>query len=409
MKFQIAAFLLMVALLGLGERLAERFLPLYLIALGGGTFAIGLLNGMNNLLAALYSFPGGWLSDKIGYKRALAVFNLVSVAGYLIVVFLPYWPMVILGSMLFLSWTALSLPASMDLISGVMPEKHRTLGVTMHSLVRRFPMALGPVAGGFLIGIYGLESGIRIAFAAASVLALMSLVFQERFIDSPPKKSKAPAGIRESIGLLKGDLRELLISDILIRFCEQIPYAFVVVWCVKMNGISELQFGTLTAIEMTVAVLIYLPVAYFADKCGKKPFVVVTFCFFTLFPLLLLFSHSYEMLLLTFILRGLKEFGEPTRKALILDLAPGDSKASAFGAYYLVRDVFVSIAAFGGALLWDPAPLLAFFRMTGLEFMNFLPQYICSPETNLISAFIAGLLGTLYMALYGKSVKTVSS
>ena len=63
--------LLMVVLVGMGERMAERFLPIYLIALGGGALSIGFLNGLDNLLSALYSFPGGYLSDRIGTKRAL--------------------------------------------------------------------------------------------------------------------------------------------------------------------------------------------------------------------------------------------------------------------------------------------------------------------------------------------------
>ena len=61
--------------------MAERFLPIYLIALGGGALSIGLLNGLDNLLSALYSFPGGYLSDRIGTKRALLVFNIVAMFG----------------------------------------------------------------------------------------------------------------------------------------------------------------------------------------------------------------------------------------------------------------------------------------------------------------------------------------
>ncbi len=72
--------LAMVVLVGLGERLAERFLPIYIMALGGGPLVIGLLNAMDNLLSALYSFPGGYLSDRIGAKRSLLVFNLISIS-----------------------------------------------------------------------------------------------------------------------------------------------------------------------------------------------------------------------------------------------------------------------------------------------------------------------------------------
>ena len=51
---------------------------------------------------------------------------------------------------------------------------------------------------------------------------------------------------------------------------------------------------TKPTIEMTTAVLVYIPVAYLADRSTKKPFVLITFVFFTLFPLALLYSRSLE-------------------------------------------------------------------------------------------------------------------
>jgi len=386
LKKSIVALMAMVVLVGLGEKMAERFLPIYLLALGGGILSVGFLNGMDNLLSALYSFPGGYLSDRLGHKRALLVFNLIALFGYAIVILFPYWPAVFLGSVFFLSWTAISLPAIMGLVSKVLPQNKRTMGVSLHSLVRRIPMALGPLIGGALIGLYGERNGIRLAFVAAFVLGIVSLLIQQTLIED----DKAVKGTAEKNPLrlwrfMKGDLRRLLVSDILIRYAEQIPYAFVVVWCLKNNTISAFQFGILTTIEMATAIIVYIPVAYLADKSTKKPFVVITFFNFTVFPLFLLFSHSFPMMALAFIIRGLKEFGEPTRKALIMDLAPEDKKAGMFGLYYLIRDVIVSLAAFGGAFLWR-----------------------VSPAANLLTATGFGLLGTLYFWVFGRDLKTLT-
>src|SRR5204863_2260168 len=136
-------------------------------------------------------------------------------------------------------------------------------------------------------------------------------------------------------------LKNLLLSDILIRFCEQIPFVFVVIWCLDFVKISPQKFGILTAIEMLTAALIYIPVASFADKTERKPFVIITFIFFTIFPLVLYFSRSFLALFFAFVIRGLKEFGEPTRKAIILDLSHKDYKARGFGMYYFIRDTIV--------------------------------------------------------------------
>jgi len=384
-----AALLAMVVLVGLGEKMAERFLPLYLIALGGGTLSVGLLNGMDNLLSALYSFPGGYLSERLGYKKALIIFNLIALLGFAIVIVFPYWQMVIVGSVFFLSWTAISLPATMDMVSKALPKNKRTMGVSMHSLVRRIPMAIGPLLGGLCIDHYGLNLGIRIAFGIALVLGVVSLFLQQALIeDDGAGKAKAEKNPLKQFKLITPELRNLLVSDILIRFCEQIPYAFLAIWAVQtiQNPVTSTQFGFLTTIEMITAMLVYIPVAYFADKSTKKPFVLMTFVFFTLFPLVLYFSRSMPMLIFAFIIRGFKEFGEPTRKALIMDLAPEGHKAATFGTYYLVRDVIVSVAAFGGAYLWR-----------------------LSPEINLFVAFGFGILGTVVFAIFGKDMGSKAS
>ncbi len=368
----------MCILIGLGEKMAERFLPLYLVALGGGAWAVGLLNSLDNLLSALYSFPGGRLSDRFGPKRALLIFNLTAIVGYLLVIFVPSIWAVFLGSFLFISWTALSLPATMGLISEVLPKEKRTMGVSLHSLIRRIPMALGPILGGFLITRYGTEHGVRYAFAGALVMALVAIVFQEGMIEDTVEKRTGGESDGSDQPLIGPELRNLLISDILVRFCEQIPYPFVVLWCVNNHGLTGTDFGVLTTIEMVTAMLVYIPVAWLADRSGKKPFVLITFGFFTLFPLALMHARSFRPLIAAFIIRGLKEFGEPTRKALIMDLAPEGRKAAAFGAYYLWRDIAVAVGALSGAWFWN-----------------------IHPEVNFWAASLFGLAGTLWFALTG--------
>ena len=100
----------------------------------------------------------------------------------------------------------------------------------------------------------------------------------------------------------------------------------------------------------------------------------------------MIFCRSFWPLVGAFVLRGFKEFGEPTRKALIMDLAPEHRKAAMFGLYYLFRDSVVSLAAFGGALLWW-----------------------IDPQVNLLCAFGFGVLGTCFFALRGRDLGPTST
>ena len=102
LRQSIAMMLGAVIFIGMGERMAERVRPIYLVALGGGAISVGLLNAMDNLRSALYAFPGGYLADRIGTKRALLIFNLMAMAGFLVVVFIPMWEAVIGGAFLWM-------------------------------------------------------------------------------------------------------------------------------------------------------------------------------------------------------------------------------------------------------------------------------------------------------------------
>ena len=400
LKKSIVGMLSMVVLVGMGEHMAEKFLPLYLeeltrdiaFKLSVGILSIGLLGFMDDMLSALYSFPGGYLSDRLGHKRALLVFNLISMAGYLIVIFVSRWWAVLLGAAFFISWSAISLPASMELIARVVPKTRRAMGVSVQALVRRIPKTLGPFVGGAFIAFWGVSDGVRLAFVLALALALLALIMQQVLIEDDRKDGKRKEAEGNPLRLwarMNPDLRSLLTSDILIRFCERIPDLLVALW-VKDNLIATGRmtlahaaylFGILCVIENVTAVLCYVPVAHMADRFGKKPFVAITFGFFTLFPLTLYFCHSFWPLVGVFVLRGLKEFGEPTRKALIMDLAPEDRKAAMFGLYYLVRDVIVSFAALGGCFLW-----------------------MYSPALNLFTAFAFGVIGTTWFIFRGRDL-----
>ncbi|MFO7709718.1 MAG: hypothetical protein R6V84_16245 [Desulfobacterales bacterium] len=65
------------------------------------------------------AIPGGYLSDRIGIKRSLLLFNLVAIAGFIVAIAIPSWQAVILGSVFFISWSSIYLPATMGLIEQI--------------------------------------------------------------------------------------------------------------------------------------------------------------------------------------------------------------------------------------------------------------------------------------------------
>lgn len=88
-------------------------------------------------------------------------------------------------------------------------------------------------------------------------------------------------------------LKRLLISDIVIRTCEGLSEILIIIYVTNVTGISIAQYGALVAIQMTTAILVYIPAARIADRMGRKPFVIATFICFALFPVAIALATNY--------------------------------------------------------------------------------------------------------------------
>ena len=359
LKRNLVILLIASLVIGAGEELWVRFLPKYLQTLGASIFVIGLFDAIRTLLGAVYAYPGGVLVDRWGHRRAFLAFNMFSIAGYLLVLAIPHWGAVIAGMFLFLSWTCFSLPASFSLIGATLQANRHAMGVGVQSVVKRVPIMIAPILGGYLIDRFGVINGVRLGLAASIVLSAATLLVQWQLREAPVEPAAAPVprwNFGQSLRAFNAPLRRLLLSDILVRFCERIPFAWVVIYAMDYVGVSAKEIGLLTSVEVIVASACIIPISYFADKHGREPFVLATFGFFTIFPVALWWSGSFAMLVLAFAIRGLKEFGDTSRKALIIGYCAADRRGQMIGAYYLVRDLLVSAGAFIGAWLWKLSP-----------------------------------------------------
>src|SRR5712692_1120459 len=366
LRRNLVLLLIAIVAIGAGEETWMRFVPKYLESLGAAALIIGLYDGLKTLLGAIYAYPGGAVVDRWGHRKGLVAFTAISIAGYILVLVVPRWPAVIGGTFLFLAWSALSLPAMFSLVAANLTAAKHTMGIGMQSLIKRVPIVIGPLIGGVLIDRYGVVGGMRAGLVISIAMGLIALLVVRRIQEDAIQVENAPAGFFQVVRSFDAPLRRLLFSDILVRFCERIPYAWVVIYAMDDVGVSATKVGVLTATEMIVASACYIPVAYLAERHGREPFVIATFFFFTVFPLTLLMAHSFALLLVAFAVRGLKEFGDSPRKALIVGYARPEARGRTVGAYYLIRDTCVSAGSLLGAWLWQFGPRVNFWTAAAL-------------------------------------------
>lgn len=363
-----------VFLVGLGEELWKKFLPKYLESLGASVAIIGLFGTSEDLLDALYQYPGGWLADHWGRRRAFLTFLISALAGYVVYLVSPSWPFLFLGLALAMAWQSMASPAIFATIGDALPRERRAMGFTVQSILKRIPMVVSPLLGGAMIGAMGLQAGIRtgllitIAFVGIAVPVLWTI--------------NVPLASRDSVRLwgvwnsFHSTLKRLLVSDIAIRTCEGMADIFVVLYVTNIAGVTIPRYGFLVAVQLTTALLVYVPSAKMADRLGRKPFVIATFLFFAFFPVAVILAPDFRWLVCAFIIGGLREIGEPSRKAMIVDLAQNNLRARTVGLYYLVRSLSITPASAIGGLLWR-----------------------IRPQTPFIVAGIIGIVGTLLFAV----------
>jgi MFS family permease len=363
-----------VFILALGEELWKKFLPKYLEALGASTAVIGLFGTAQDFFDAVYQYPGGWIADRFGRRRAFLIFVALASAGYVVYLLSPSWPFVFLGLALVMAWQSMASPAIFAIIGDALPRERRAMGFTLQSILKRLPIVFAPIAGGVLIGSLGVVKGIHVSLLITLVLAFLTILLVSKIkLTAGALHATSIVGVWQSFHTA---LKRLLVSDVIIRTCEGMTGVITILYVTNVQGFTIKQYGSLIAIQMITSILVYIPAGKIADRVGRKPFVITTFLSFALFPIAIIAASSFALIALAFVIGGLREIGEPARKAMIVDFAQDHVRARSVGLYYLVRSLSITPAALIGGLLWT-----------------------ISPEVPFIVAGVIGLIGTVVFSV----------
>ncbi|HEY3104114.1 MAG TPA: MFS transporter [Pyrinomonadaceae bacterium] len=349
---------LAIFLLGFGEELWKKFLPKYLEALGASVPVIGLFGTAEDFFDAASQYPGGWIADRFGRRKAFLLFLGLACIGYMFYLFGSSWPFAFVGLAFAMCWQSMASPAMFAIIGDALPPEKRAIGFSVQSILKRVPIVIAPVIGGVIIARRGIISGTHVGLIVTLVIAgvtvflirLMSIVHEAR-------RSTNILGVWNSF---QHGLKRLLVSDIFVRTCEGMADVLVILYITNILHVSVARFGTLIAIQFVTTLIIYVPAAKAADRVGRRPFIIATFCAFALYPLAIVAAHDFIGLVIAFIIGGLREIGEPARKAMIVDFANPQMRARTVGLYYLLRSFAITPAAAVGGLLWRVTPQAPF-------------------------------------------------
>jgi MFS family permease len=411
----------------LAFQMTGRYVPEFMRALGASAGIVGLYGSLGNLIGAVYPYPGGALSDRLGSRLSLTLFGVASTLGFVVwllapavgtvaigPVALPAWVWVFVGLVLSQAWKSFGLGATFAIVKQSVSNDRLAAGFASTETFRRVGFLVGPlIAAGVLASTTDFVTGFQWVLVVAVGFGVVATVAQHLLYDASEdtigKEFAGVSEVREDLRALPSPLRPLLVADTLIRFANGMVYAFFV-FVVIDRGVGldvaafgrslELgpgaYFGLLLGVEMTVALLSMVPVARLAERTGLKPVVGLGFAVYAFFPAMLVLAPTDPFVYAAlFAFSGLRFAGLPAHKALIVGPAEADAGGRVTGTYYLVRNVVViPSTAIGGALYGVSAlgvdlPALGDFTLTG-------------PGLAFGAATAVGLVGVAYFFAFGE-------
>ncbi|WP_232700803.1 MFS transporter [Halobacterium wangiae] len=413
----------------LAFQMTTRYVPEYMYTLGAGAGIVGLYGSLGNLISAVYPYPGGAVSDRVGSRVALTAFAVVTTIGFVVWALAPSlpgfdlpvvslagvevggsvgpWVWVFVGLLLTQAWKSFGLGATFAIVKQSVAPNRLAMGFASTEIFRRVGFLLGPAIAAVVLAVYEFQVGFQYVLLLAAGFAAVATVAQHVLYDA----SEDTVGdsfegldtIRRDLRTLPETLRPLLVADTLIRFANGMVYVFFVVVVTRYLGVGFTGFGVsigpasffgvLLSVEMAVAILTKVPVSKLAERTGLKPVVGLGFLVYATFPAMLIFAPADQWALVAlFAYSGLRFAGLPAHKALIVGPAERDAGGRVTGTYYLVRNtVVIPSAALGGVLYGGDWTL----RVAGVA-------VTAGPQLAFGLATAIGFVGVAYFAAFGR-------
>ena len=257
------------------------YFSLYVQALGGSVVDIGIVNSLRPLMA-LFLYPiAGYLSDRYSRVKIITITGFAGSLLWLVFIFAQDWRWLALGNLL-LGVMTFYFPAANSLMAESLPRDKRALGYSMWQAI---PMAAGifsPLAGGYLISLWGVETAMRFLYGMTLVVAILIAGMNYRFLKEAERS--LPKDNLDLVGVLAKSYREVIevilwlprnlkaygVMLVLGFFFNSMVSSYWVIYVIKVMGLSEVQWGLVLLVASVANVLLLLPAGMVVDRFGPK-------------------------------------------------------------------------------------------------------------------------------------------
>ncbi|WP_306597688.1 MFS transporter [Geothrix sp. 21YS21S-2] len=323
------------------------FLALYLVRGRGWTEAQAAtalaLYGLGALAASPFS---GWFSDRFGHRFTLALSLGLSAALLLLLPYVPARGLMLAAIALWSAATQAYYPASMALITDLVPPSSRKQAFVLHRLASNLGISVGPALGGFIA-----HSSFTALFWIDGLTTALGLAVVLAFVPSPPPE---PAPALPSLSAWR-DRRLLWLLAALLPATAVFTqiHGALPLWVVQGLGHGTQVFGLLFTLNTVLILLLEVAVNHrLAHWTHGRQLALgaglITLGFGSLalmrpLPLLVLATVAWSLGEMVFL---------PASTDAVAAMAPPDRRGQYLGLYSLVWTVALTVGPWLGLVAY---------------------------------------------------------
>jgi MFS family permease len=348
-------------------------LPLFLTAtLGASAQFIGLIEGLTESASSLLKLPAGYLSDRVGRRKALVVFGygLASAVRPLLAMATAAWQVLGLRFIDRIGKGVRSSPRD-ALIADSVGVERRGLAFGFHRAMDHAGAIIGAIASWWLMNLFA--GDYRSVFWAAALPALVGLLILILIVRDTPPSDKVAEGQHEkdaiSPPLPLSSSPPLPLSSSPLHLIDRNFKRYLGVLLLFTLGNSSDVFLLLRAQQEGVAAAM-IPMLWavlhasktvssiigggLSDRFGRKRLIISGWIVYAAIYFGFAIASTQAAIWLLFIIYGIY-FGltEGVEKALVADLTYSELRGTAFGLYNLVIGIGALPASLIMGALWD--------------------------------------------------------
>ncbi len=385
----LRVFLLAMILANIGGQMFFPLLPLYLRDLNASVSDIGLFFSLSMIVPLALQIAGGWISDRIGRLRSIAIGSIGGALGWVGIILAPNWGWLLVGQAVGAIAFAFVAPSFDAFIAEQSDEKNRAKVFAVSQTIYQVVAVVGPLAGGFAVKAFGWKGLILTAsglyFAATAIRLSMARTHGRSAPSSGPVSIKDfGVSFMTMVGLaLSGGLITwLIISDGVRDIAMGLSGNLLPVFLQERRGIDIASIGLLNALFGGASMLVMIPAGHLADRHGERYAIAAGYLTaFASFVLLLLVPTPWAAGASFIVFGAAVGMLSPAYQSLISKSVPENLRGIAFG-FLSTSNGFVALPApWLGAMLWKGVAPVAPFWVTAAAMLLIVPPVLAKFKT----------------------------